>query len=228
MLALCIVASAFLPLPSSSPALPAVRRAPTASVQLSLAEERVESFKAGAITAVIGSMASAPVKASALLASSKASSTMFTAQWEFCTYALFVQLFLFGVCYRCIMRDDDNDMLRQGAVGAAALCRALSLTQVKEMWSPDMWLTIFTYFGESMLVFGVASAALEFAWNRGYAFRLPGIGLPPMYGPMYDRDPFGQPMGYRDDFRGGPGGPGGYRDNRFLPASYRDDFDRRY
>ena len=92
------------------------RRAPPPL--LALAEERTESAKAGAIAAVAGSLCATPA---ALVAS-----TAFTPQWEFATDVLAVQLLLFGVVYRYAVRSDDNEMLKQGAVGAFALVRTLT------------------------------------------------------------------------------------------------------
>jgi len=232
MLTLCTcIVTAFLPSPT--PPLLAVPRS-TISVQLNLAEERVESVKAGVIAAFSGSLAEVPVKASALLASSsigtgavKASAfaNFFTAQWEFNTYALAVQLALFGVVYRCIVRSDDNVMLTQGAVGAFAMCHALSATQVTSMWSTSMWVQLGTYFSESVIAFGVAAATLEFAWSKGFGRRLPGVGLPPdRYGwrpwrPFRDEQQY-----YLDEPPPGPYPPRDpYYGNSLPPPSYRGE-----
>ena len=155
-----------------------------ASPQCALAEERTESAKAGAIAAVSGSLCSVPA---ALVASNA-----FTPQWEFSTDMLVVQLLLFGVVYRYAVRSDDNEQLKQGAVGAFAVCRALSSIQVGTQCSAiplncgaplgyfdwDMILQGSAYFGESALAFGGAAFALEQAWSRGFAKRLPAQGLP--------------------------------------------------
>jgi len=181
-------------------------------------------------------LADVPVKASALLASAhvgsgalKASAlaNVFTAQWEFNTYALAVELALFGVLYRCIVRSDDNDMLRQGAVAACALCHALSSTQVYKMWSASMWVQLGTYFSESAIAFLVAAATLEFAWSKGYAHRLPGRGLPQSYRYGWGRFGADEPPGYLDeppvDF---VDEPPPYGDD--APMFYRDDGSRYY
>ena len=127
-----------------------------------LQEERTESVKAFIVASVTGSLVAAPVKLSMLLAQGNSLD-----QWEYSTLALAIMLGLFGVVYRCTVRVDDNDMLKQGCVGAFALCRALALTNVKHMGSPEMWLSIGTYFGESVLAFGGACYAL------GEAYRAP-------------------------------------------------------
>ena len=155
-----------------------------ASPRLALAEERTESAKAGVIAAVCGSVCSAPAALVSTIA--------FTPQWEFATDALALQLALFGVVYRYAVRTDKNEQLQQGAVGAFALVRTLSSVQVGSQCSAlplncgppigyldwDMLLQLGAYFGESALAFGGAAFALEFAWSKGWAKRLPAEGLP--------------------------------------------------
>jgi len=183
MLALGVVASALLPSPTLPVLTPVARPLAAASVQLNLAEERIESVKAFGIAGIMGTLASAPVRASELLASNAFAKAGTLAEWQFTTGVFAVELALFGVVYRCIVRDDDNDMLKQGAVGAAALCRALSSSHwVSSMSASKMWLELAVFFGEGVLAFGCAAAALEFAWDRGIAYRLGGIGLPSTYG----------------------------------------------
>ena len=179
LLPLSLVTSTFLP--SSSPALmvPAARRSATAAVRLDLGgdrrifeEERIESIKAGVCSSTAGSVASAPVKMSGLLSSKGATMATALSQWQFSTGALAIELFLFGVVYRCTVRNDDNPMLKQGCIGAFALIRALSSMQVTKLWTPDMWLQLGIYFGESFIAFAFAAAALEFAWDKGWGHRL--------------------------------------------------------
>ena len=122
--AILVVTALAFQLPST-PLHNGVKRA--SPLRCSLAEERMESGKAGAIAALTGSLCSAPA---ALLAS-----TAFTPQWEFATDTLVVQLLLFGVVYRYAVRSDDNEQLKQGAVGAFALVRTLSSVQVGDQCS---------------------------------------------------------------------------------------------
>ena len=51
---------------------------------------------------------------------------------EFDSDVLALSLALFGITYRYTIRDDANDMLKQGAVGAFAITRMLSLIHVSE------------------------------------------------------------------------------------------------
>ena len=102
-----------------------------------------------------------------------------------------MQLALFGVVYRCAVRCDDSSPLRQGAVAAAALCNALSTLPLatKDLWTDKTMLSFFVHFGEDVIAFGFAARALEWAWSRGYADPLPGIGLPPEERYYYDQPP---------------------------------------
>uniref|UniRef100_A0A7S3FIC3 Uncharacterized protein n=1 Tax=Haptolina ericina TaxID=156174 RepID=A0A7S3FIC3_9EUKA len=171
MLALaCVVTPSFLP--SSPPALlvTAARRPAIAAVHLSF----VENGKAGVIAALSGSLATAPVKASVLLASSN---TKITPQWEYSVYAFAAQLAIFGVMYRYAVRSDDDDTLKQVIFIAFALFRAFSSMQVSRIWTPDMWMKLGASFGESALAFGVAAATLEFVWDKGWARRRPTAGF---------------------------------------------------
>lgn len=183
MLAFLVAISTFVPLPSTNLACRRVQLYEM-PVHLSLAEERLESAKAGAIAVVSGSLLAAPA---ALLASDA-----FTAQWEFSTDALALQLALFGVVYRYAVRSDDNDQLRQGAVGAFALTRTLAAARVGEQCTPlplscgpplgyldwNLLIQLAALFGESALAFGGAAFALEYAWDSGWAQRIPKSGLP--------------------------------------------------
>ena len=134
-----------------SPRLPATARRVT-TVRLSLSHERIESVKACAIAACSGTVASAPIKLSMLSASKL---------WGVSSGVLAVQLALFGVVYRCAVRCDDSSALRQGAVAAAALCRALSTLplSMKDMMKDETLLQFLAHFGENAIAFGFAARA---------------------------------------------------------------------
>lgn len=162
---------------------PSSYRVPRAP-RCALAEERVESAKAGAVAAVAGSLLGAPA---ALLAPDR-----FTAQWEFGADTLAVELLLFGLVYRYAVRSDDNPMLKQGVVGAFALTRALSSAHVGDQctamplscgaplgyldWGLLGQLTV--SLATSGVAFGAAAAALELCFGRGWVRPLPAEGLP--------------------------------------------------
>ena len=192
-LALSIAVSGLLP--STAPLLVPTARctARTAPLTLSLRDERTESGKVCAISAIAGSLASAPVKLSTLYASNAFVKSSTLGQWEFSITVLAVQLALFGVVYRAAVRCDDNDNLKQGAVGAAALCRALSALPVSNSWTPETWLQLGVFFGEGALAFGCAATAIEFAWDKGWATPLQGVA--PV---LYEEDDFVQQRRYYD------------------------------
>uniref|UniRef100_A0A7S2X6P8 Uncharacterized protein n=1 Tax=Lotharella oceanica TaxID=641309 RepID=A0A7S2X6P8_9EUKA len=91
------------------------------------AAERLESVKAGIVGALAGSLAAAPI---ALLSPNRLSP-----QWEFDHDGLAACLALSALVYRYAVRNDENPMLKQGAVGAFAIARTLSLLRVSEQCS---------------------------------------------------------------------------------------------
>ena len=194
MALLGIAVSALLPTSTAPLLVPTARfTARTAPLSLSLRDERKESGKVCAISAITGSLAAAPVKLSTLYASNAFVKGSTLGQWEFSITVLILQLALFGVVYRAAVRCDDNDNLKQGAVGAAALCRALSSLPVSNSWTPETWLQLGVFFGEGALAFGCAATAIEFAWDKGWARPLQGVA--PV---LYEEDDFFQQRGYYD------------------------------
>jgi len=162
------------------------------------------------------------VKATALM-----TSKAMTASLAFNTWSLAVQLALFGIIYRYAVRSDGDDLTRGGMLFMFTLFRALASTHMAEKtsgWTPDMWLQLAAYFGESALAFGAAATALEYAWERGWTQRLwylednsygngrgRGRGRD-RYDENYGRDVYG-----RDTRRGGTFGTGTY--GRVSPTS---------
>jgi len=209
MLACACIALAFVPSPLPAPLLaPAPGRSASASIAMS-----TENVKAGGITAFAGTIASAPVKATALM-----TSKAMTASLAFNTWSLAVELALFGIIYRYAVRSDGDDLTKGGMLLMFTLFRALASTHMAEKtsgWTPDMWLQFAAYFGESALAFGAAATALEYAWERGWTQRLwylednsrnYGRGRRDRYDDYYGRDVYG-----RDTRRGsGTFGTGTY------------------
>ena len=150
----------------------------------SLAEERAESAKVAVASAVCGGIAMVPA---ALLAQDA-----FSPRWEFEHDALALMLALFGVVYRYAVRSDNNDMLKQGVVGAFALTRSLSAIELGDQCSAmplkcgaplgyydwSMLAQLGGWTGESFLAFGAAAFAIEAGFERGLLKRLPPAGLP--------------------------------------------------
>lgn len=181
-----IAATAFAPTPTPALLVPAAR-VRSAPVQLNFEE----NAKAAGITSICGTIATAPVKAAALVASKA-----FKAQLAFSTFSIAAQLAVFGILYRYIVRCDSDDRVKQAVVFCFSLMRALSLTQcaLQSDKSPDQWVQLGAYFGESALAFSAAAAALEYAFDRGWAGRLwylqPDGFEEVSYGPdLYGRDP---------------------------------------
>jgi len=133
--------------------------------------QRKESAKVCAIAVVSGCLASVP----AMGASHAINEIVVSSdQWVFSLGMLAVELALFGAVYRCTVRGDDNSMLRDGAVGAFALCRALASLTVSSVWTTELTVQLLTTFGEGIVAFGCAMRAIEFAWDRGWARPLEG------------------------------------------------------
>ena len=209
MLPLSLVSSALVPSTSSPLLTPAAGRSAAAAISLQyrgyragddrvLEFERFESIKAAICSATSGTIASAPVKLSTLVSSKALESAPALAQWQWGIGSMGVELALFGLVYRCAVRNDDNYMLKQGAVGAFALMHSLSSTHAAKMWSPEMWLSLGIHFGEAALAFGCAAAALEFAWDKGWGTRLNYLpGMSYGYGGSNRRYGSGYASGYR-------------------------------
>ena len=90
--------------------------------------ERIESVKAGFLSAISGSIAMTPF---ALVADkSFYPSTAFSAQWELSHDGLAIMLALFGIVYRYAVRQDPNPQLKQVSASEKHLYfLVLSMTQ---------------------------------------------------------------------------------------------------
>eukprot|EP00967_Tisochrysis_lutea_P067414 scaffold88030_cov30-Tisochrysis_lutea.AAC.1 len=152
----------------------------SSNYRCALAEERIESAKAGGVSLLAGSLSSVPLA----LVSPQA----FGAQWELAHDGLAVMLLLFGVVYRYAVREDDNDMLKQGVVGAFAVtralaelraspeCTALPLSCGSPLGYADWQMIANGAFGvlEALVAFGGAAFVLEMGFRKGVLRRLPG------------------------------------------------------
>ena len=88
--------------------------------------DRIESIKSAFISTVFGSIGYLPLGLLSGILSN------FSPQWEFDSDVLAISLALFGITYRYTIRDDDNDQLKQGAIGAFALTRTFSMIRVSD------------------------------------------------------------------------------------------------
>ena len=141
------------------------------------AAERVESVKAGVLSAVAGSVAMAPLAVTVTTAWFP--SNAFDAQWELSHDGLAVMLGLFGLVYRYAVRKDPNPQLKQGVVGAFVITRTLAMLQASDDCTALPlscgaplgyfdWEMIATGLGagaESAVAFAASAAAIEFAFD---------------------------------------------------------------
>ena len=169
---------ALLPVPNAPPLRPSAgRRSATGSVRLYIDLQKTEAVKACAISTLAGGLASIPLSPLALSLTDQVE-YISSKYVGFEVGLLLAQLGLFGAVYRCTVRSDDNSMLREGAVGAFALCRAIASLPPSDYWDSSLTKQLVVYFGEGWLVFGFAAVALEYAFVRGFVLPVPGIGLP--------------------------------------------------
>lgn len=133
--------------------------------EVSIAEARLESIKAG----LIGALAVAVAAASTWLGSAALSLPILLPtsllSWLVNLAVALCSGFFFGVTYRYVVRQDDNLHLGSGAVGAFAFVR--SLAQIEALWNDSFalltWLLIT---GESFLWFATARYALDWTIRR--------------------------------------------------------------
>eukprot|EP00607_Mallomonas_marina_P003396 CAMPEP_0182432404 /NCGR_PEP_ID=MMETSP1167-20130531/56070_1 /TAXON_ID=2988 /ORGANISM="Mallomonas Sp, Strain CCMP3275" /LENGTH=169 /DNA_ID=CAMNT_0024619869 /DNA_START=61 /DNA_END=570 /DNA_ORIENTATION=- len=144
--------------------------------------DRVDSLKAAVIGAVFGSIGALPFTVLHGVISK------FDGQWEFSVDMLALTLALFGVTYRYIVRENDYQRLREGAVGAFAVTRALNMIQVPaecaslpldcgdpfHYFSISMLIQGIGVFSESLLAFGSAAYFLEKAFSSDLLKKFPG------------------------------------------------------
>lgn len=190
---------ALMPVPNAPRLRPSAgRRSATSSVRLYLEMQKTEAVKACAISTLAGGLASIPLSPLALSLTDQVE-YISSEYVGFEVGLLLAQLGLFGAVYRCTVRSDDNSMLRQGAVGAFALCRAIASLPPSDYWDSSLTKQLAVYFGEGWLVFGFAAVALEYAFSRGDVLPVPGIGLP-QDGDGYDGPIRGFVGGFSDFF----------------------------
>ncbi len=132
---------------------------------------KIESIKSGVFSAVGGSLATIPFF---FTVSEPGSGGTLESLSNFATVA--VCSFLFGVVYRYAVRSDkENSQLKGGVVGAFGLVRGLSLAQgiveagsagYTAMPSMEVLGHAAVSMGQSMILFGFCSVALEFASSK--------------------------------------------------------------
>ncbi|KAL7476323.1 hypothetical protein ACHAW6_002194 [Cyclotella cf. meneghiniana] len=144
--------------------------------------QRIESVKTGALGALAGGIASAPFIAFHDI------SAYGLASWEFDTDMGAIQSALFAIVYRyCVRKNDKNDMLNMGVIGAFVVVRTLSRVRVPgyctaaplDCGDPfgyfdwDMIQQLLLNGLESVALFGAAAAAMEVAYARNWISKFP-------------------------------------------------------
>ena len=139
----------------------------------SLAVERIESVKAGLLTAMAFTFADLiaillnnfifarwDMELSLLQVTSQLDSLITIA-------SALVSGFLFGVTYRYIIRNDRNSHLKDGAVIAFGLVRGLALLEATGTKSGQFW-SLSILITEGILSFAIARYGLDFALQRKF------------------------------------------------------------
>ena len=144
--------------------------------------QRIESIKTGVVGLLSGGIAGAPVIALHDLVFADQTIVNNSAQWEFDTDMGSLEAALFAIVYRYCMRDDDNDMLEMGCIGAFVLVQTLSKVRTPtyclsaplscgeplEYFDWNMLQQAFWSGWESALIFGVAAMAMNSCFEKGY------------------------------------------------------------
>ena len=144
-------------------------------------QQRIESVKTGVVGALTGAIAATPFIALHDIPSGLGS-------WEFDTDMGAVQSALFAIVYRyCVRKNDDNDMLNMGVIGAFVAVRTLSRVRVPgyctaaplDCGDPlgyfdwNMLQQLLLNGIESVVLFGAAAAAMEFCYDRNWISKFP-------------------------------------------------------
>lgn len=130
--------------------------------EMSVAEARLESIKAGLISAGIVGLVASLAMLSAVSARLPLLLPHSVLGWLVNLAVAVTSGFFFGVTYRYIVRQDDNLHLGGGAVGAFAFVR--SLAQIEATWDDSFaLLTWILITGESFLWFVAARYTLDWA-----------------------------------------------------------------
>ena len=109
------------------------------------------------------------------------------AQWELDTDAAALEAGLFAIVYRYCIRQDKNEQLNQGVIGAFVLVRTLSRLRVPEYCSAvplncgaplgyldwNLLQQIGWSGAESVLMFGLTALAVDIAISKGYISKFP-------------------------------------------------------
>ena len=146
--------------------------------------QRVDSGKSLLLGLIVGSVGQAPVSFFHDVVADSGG----LAQWELDTDAAALEAGLFAIVYRYCIRQDQNEQLSQGVVGAFVLVRTLSRLRVPGYCSAvplncgsplgyldwNMLQQIGWSGAESVLMFGLTALAIDIAMSKGYISKFPG------------------------------------------------------
>jgi len=151
--------------------------------------QRIESLKCLVLGAISGSVAMVPFSAfHDLVVLPSNIQTNGLAQWEFDNDMAGFESGLFAIVYRYCIRQDDNEQLNQGVIGAFLVTRTLSRIIVPPYCSaivlncgPPLGYVDWSMIGqllvngaESAALFGATAAAMDWAMTKGYISKFPG------------------------------------------------------
>jgi hypothetical protein len=136
-------------------------------LQNSLWHERLESLKAGALAAI------------ALAFVAGCGTVINPAFMRIPTIALDISIaafsgFLFGITYRHLVGNGEDDHLQSGAIGAFALVRGLAQAELFWVYGASLW-AVGIAIVESFVMFGVAALLLDLALDRHWIRRFTGL-----------------------------------------------------
>lgn len=173
-------------LPARPPRCCPHRRLRVSCAALPRGASRVESVKAAALAAAVGSLVAAPVT---LLLPALLPEVPFppplSPQWELSTDSLAASLALFGLVFRYTAREDGTLQLKNGVVGAFVSLRSLAAvtaspacTPIPLVCGPPLIYADWAMLGQFLAAalpagagFASAALALELAWATGLLAR---------------------------------------------------------
>lgn len=137
--------------------------------------DRLESLKAVVLTGSIGALVAALILVLHRISmlgweATLASTLMGLAGSIFAVTVAIAALStsLFGITYRYAVRQDPNPQIKIGVVLAFSLVRGLTLVDAAVIVNWHTWPLILISCSESLLLFGLAGAALELALRQGW------------------------------------------------------------
>ncbi|XGB43177.1 MAG: hypothetical protein LVS60_05190 [Nodosilinea sp. LVE1205-7] len=137
--------------------------------------DRLESFKAAALTGSIGALIGALIlvlhRVSMVGWQVTLASTLMGLAGRIFVITVAISALsasLFGITYRYAVRQDPNPQIKLGVVLAFTLVRGLTLVDAAVMIRWHSWPLILISCSESLLLFGLTAVGLELALSQGW------------------------------------------------------------